>query len=137
MKVCRKHGYKKYRVLIEADKEKNGMAMATILKTAYGASDIADYSGGYEDFSLVFDHVWRRDEVVQQINKEVSDYRAAHPDALPSDPQPAPETPTPEKPTTAPDEEGKPATDWTTYIIIGAAAVLIVLLLFSKKKKKG
>lgn len=130
MTNCRKHGYRKYRALIEADCNANGQTLATMLKTAYGASDIADYSGGYKDFSLVFDSVTRRDEVVDKINAAVNAYRDAHPEIVP-------ETvlPSAEDPGNAGADEGKKTASWTNYLIIGAAAVAVVLLLWDRKKK--
>ena len=130
MKACRKHGYRKYRVLIEADGNTNGSTLATMLKSAYGASDIADYSGGYQDFSLVFDRVWRRDEVVDQINAAVNAYREAHPEVVPETVRPSAEDPG-----NAGADEGKKTASWTNYLIIGAAAVAVVLLLWNRKKK--
>lgn len=126
MTFCRKHGYKKYRALIGADTNSNGKTLSTILMSAYGASDIADYSGGYRDFSLVFDSVTRRDEVVKNINDNVLAYRDAHPEAVYAPPEP--ESP-PDDPV------GKESPNWTTYLVIGAAVVAVILLLFDRKKK--
>lgn len=128
MMFCRKHGYKKYRALIGADSNDNGKRLATILQTAYGASSIADYSGGYRDFSLVFDSVTRRDEVVENINANVNNYRDSHPEVVYTLPT--------ESPTTTTEVVEKKSTDWTTYLIIGAAAVAVIMLLWDRKKKK-
>ena len=126
---CRKHAYKKYRVLIEADSNDNGKKMATILKTAYDASDIADYSGGYRDFSLVFDSVSRRDEVVDNINANVLAYRNSHPETVYQ------ADPTPSGQTEIEITETAKVKDWTTWLVVGAAAVVIILLLWDRKKK--
>lgn len=128
MTFCRKHGYKKYRVLIGADSNDAGKKLATILPSAYGASNIADYSGGYRDFSMVFDSVTRRDEVVENLNANVNAYRDSHPDVVYT-PDPVTET---EEVTI--EVSGKKS-NTTTYIIIGAAAIVIALLLWDRKKK--
>lgn len=128
MTFCRKHGYKKYRALIGADSNDNGKRLSTILMDAYGASDVADYSGGYRDFSLVFDSVSRRDQVVENINANVNAYRDSHPEVVYT-----PSTPSPESST---DVVEKKSTDWTAYLIIGAAAVAVIMLLWDRKKKK-
>lgn len=141
IKECRKHGYNKRRVLIVASSHFTGRTLAPILQEAYNATDIADYSGGYEDFSLCFDTVWRRDEVVNQINAAIAKYRSEHPELL-NTPDPSlpweTEDETPEAAESAeetPDTPQKESPDWTTYIIIGLAAVAIVLLVWPKKKK--
>lgn len=128
MTSCRKHGYKKYRVLVCADSNKDGKTLCTYLQEAYSPSNIADYSGGYRDFSLVFDTVSRRDEVVDDINKAVNAYRDANPGI-------APETSPPENPVVDdPLDDQTKSPSWTTYIVIGAAAVVILLLLWDRKK---
>jgi hypothetical protein len=129
MMFCRKHGYKKYRVLIGADSNDNGKRLSTILMDSYGASDVADYSGGYRDFSLVFDSVARRDQVVKNINANVNAYRDSHPEVVYT------YTPSTQGTDPATDDEVKKSTNWTTYLIIGAAAVAIFLLLWDRKKK--
>lgn len=107
--------------------------MASILPNAYGASGIADYSGGYRDFSLVFDTVERRDDVVKNLNANVNAYRNAHPEIVYSG---DPETPSGTGTTgTASDPTASKAKDWTTYLVIGAAAVVILLLLWDRKRK--
>ena len=128
MTFCRKHGYKKYRVLIGADSNDNGKRLSTILMDAYGASDVADYSGGYRDFSLVFDSVSRRDQVVENLNANVNAYRDSHPEVV--------YTPSTQSTEPATDVVEKKSTDWTTYLIIGAAAVAVIMLLWDRKKKK-
>lgn len=128
MTFCRKHGYKKYRVLIGADSNDNGKRLSTILMDAYGASDVADYSGGYRDFSLVFDSVSRRDQVVENLNANVNAYRDSHPEVV--------YTPSTQGTEPATDVVEKKSTDWTTYLIIGAAVVAVIMLLWDRKKKK-
>lgn len=129
MTNCRKHGYKKYRVLVEADSNANGKTLCTYLQEVYRPEDIADYSGGYKDFSLVFGTVWRRDEVVKEINNAVAQYRIAHPDAVPTygnaSSGTGDDTPGPQKKTS----------DWSTYLIVGAAVVALILLLLNRIKK--
>lgn len=128
MTFCRKHGYKKYRVLIGADSNDAGKKLATILPSAYGANDIADYSGGYRDFSMVFDSVARRDEVVENLNANVNAYRDSHPDVVyTADPVTETEDVTLEV-------SGK-KNNTVLYVIIGAAAVIMILLLWDRKKK--
>lgn len=124
MTECRKHGYKPYRLLIIADTKANARTIGSYLKTAWGAASIKDDSGGDSDLSLVFDHVWQRDQAVQEINEEVNAYRLANPGSIFGS------APTP---TDIPEKESP---DWTTYIIIGVAAAAIILLIWPKKKKR-
>ena len=136
IKECRKHGYNKRRVLIVTGSDKKGRNLAAILQTAYNATGIADYSGGYKDFSLCFDTMWRRDEVVQQINAAISKYRAEHSEIYNPPQQTEPPISGENLETTENTETPqKESPDWTTYIIIGLAAVAIVLLVWPKKKK--
>ena len=127
---CRKHSSKKRRVLIKADSNDSGKKLAQIMKTAYPEAEIMDYSGGYRDFSLQFQYVWRRDEVVNEINGQVAAYRNAHPESIntQSADDPAADDPT--------DEPEKKSTGWTTYIIIGVAVAIIAILLLWDRKKK-
>ncbi|MBR3711104.1 MAG: hypothetical protein IKM99_09125 [Bacteroidales bacterium] len=131
MTNCRKHGYKKYRVLVSADSNTDGKTLCTYLQQVYKPSGIADYSGGYRDFSLVFDTVSRRDEVVNDINDAVTAYRMAHPGSAPTNGGSS-TVYTSEEPVDVQTNK----TGWTTYLIIGAAAVAIIMLLWNRKKKK-
>lgn len=115
-------------MLIKSDTNAAGKKNSQILKTAYPEAEIKDYSGGYRDFSLVFDRVWRRDEVVDEINDVVAAYRNQHPEIL-SDPDVSSEDPV------VIGTETQNTGSYTTYIIIGAAAIIIVLLLWDKLKK--
>lgn len=125
MLLCRKHKSKMYRVLVEVDDAANGPTLAMYLKNAYNAEDIKD-NDIYKDFSLVFDKVWRRDEVIEDINRAVEEYRDRHPDLIPEE---VTETAS-NKPVTA---SGK-STNWTIYLIAGAVVAVLIALLWPKKK---
>ena len=129
----RKHKSNRYRVLIVADSAEAANNIGRWLKTAWNAVAIKDQNDNVpNDISIQFDYMWQRDQAVDEINKEINDYRRANPDSIV--PPPTPTTSESEDPTTT-DEPEKEKTNWTTYIIIGLAAVAIILLVWPKPKK--
>ena len=118
-------------VLVEADSNDNGKTLSMYLKDAYKAKEIRDYSGGYRDFSLVFDSKDRADEVLSDLLNSTIAYKEAHPDLYDYEPDP---TPVPESDTgDGEEEEEQKKTDWMPYIVVGAAVVIIIVLLLWKK----
>lgn len=130
MVLARKRNNKPCRVLVIADSDTNGQRLASYLMNAYHPEDLADYSGKYIDFSLVFDSETRRNEVLEDLNSTVEEYREQHQEIVPPQDNTVYETGGADEGLT----ETK-STDWTTYLVIGAAAIVIILLLWERKKK--
>ena len=130
----RKHKGNKRRVLIVADGKDAAERIAIWLKTAWNAESIKDNNDSVpNDISIQFDTVRHRDNAVSEINKEISDYRKAHPETIVP---PAVDTPSSDEVTTGTDEESVATKrNWITYAVIGVAVVAILIILFRKKKK--
>ena len=143
MTVCRKHGYNKYRMLVESDSNESGKKNAQIMQSIYPEGALKDNSGGYRDFSIEFTYNWQRDQAVTDINTMVGGYRQQHfmADTVSNDSAELPTDGSCTSVTAVTDSvsgyTSGQNSNTATYVVLGVAVVIIALLLLWKPSKGG